>query len=489
MNWIDKQTKIIATLGPNSREYETIIELLKAGVSVFRLNFSHTTAEDAQIFIERIRQARNKLNIPVAIMADIKGPALRLYGYSEELEIQKGDTLTIESRPPEGIETLVSEEPGRVFTNLPMITEISALGQRVLLMDGCVAGEVVGYEQNAIKVKIENAANLRPKAHLTIPNVNYPIPFLSEKDIKDIIFSVESEVEYLALSFVREATDVEEVRRLVARTKTKSGKRPATKLIAKIENAAGLNDAEAIIKAADGIMVARGDLGVEVAIEKVPIVQKELIKMGYLAAKPVITATQMLESMINSPMPTRAEASDVANAVFDSTSAVMLSGETAIGNYPVKVVETMAAIITQVEQRTCDKDHRLNGLLKTSSDDLQSILAQNAVTVAKDCNAKAIVVLTETGHAARLLSRLRPSVPVFAMMKDEMVYHQLAMNWGVFPFLLEESKDILDEIVVSTLKNLKEKGVLATGDRVVYLAGLPLSRRGTTNVIRVETVG
>jgi pyruvate kinase len=355
-------------------------------------------------------------------------------------------------------------------------------------MDGCVAGEVVGYEQNAIKVKIENAANLRPKAHLTIPNVNYPIPFLSEKDIKDIIFSVESEVEYLALSFVREATDVEEVRRLVARTKTKSGKRPATKLIAKIENAAGLNDAEAIIKAADGIMVARGDLGVEVAIEKVPIVQKELIKMGYLAAKPVITATQMLESMINSPMPTRAEASDVANAVFDSTSAVMLSGETAIGNYPVKVVETMAAIITQVEQRTCDKDHRLNGLLKTSSDDLQSILAQNAVTVAKDCNAKAIVVLTETGHAARLLSRLRPSVPVFAMMKDEMVYHQLAMNWGVFPFLLEESKDILDEIVVSTLKNLKEKGVLATGDRVVYLAGLPLSRRGTTNVIRVETV-
>ena len=171
-------------------------------------------------------------------MADIKGPALRLYGYSEELEIQKGDTLTIESRPPEGIETLVSEEPGRVFTNLPMITEISALGQRVLLMDGCVAGEVVGYEQNAIKVKIENAANLRPKAHLTIPNVNYPIPFLSEKDIKDIIFSVESEVEYLALSFVREATDVEEVRRLVARTKTKSGKRPATKLIAKIENAA-----------------------------------------------------------------------------------------------------------------------------------------------------------------------------------------------------------------------------------------------------------
>ncbi len=488
MDRLDIRTKIVATLGPASANPDTIRALLDAGVCVFRLNFSHTVAKEARDLIAMIRDARAALDIPVAIMADIKGPAVRVYGYSQALPVEVGDVLEIESRPPEGIEALVSPEPRRIYTNLPDIDLLCQPGQRVLLMDGCLAGEVVGRSRGAVSVRLGNAASLRPKAHLTIPNVDYPIPFLSDKDIRDITLAVESEVEYLALSFVREVTDIEEVRRLVRRCHTESGRPPATRIIAKIENAIGLANADAIVAAADGIMVARGDLGVEVAIERVPIAQKQLIRTGYLAARPVITATQMLESMIESPMPTRAEASDVANAVFDSTSAVMLSGETAIGRFPVKVVQTMAAIVREVEA-TYDYDGCHKGIPpEIRAGDLPTILSFNAVSVAYQCNAAAIVVLTETGHAARLLSRLRPRMPVFAFMKDDRVYHQLSMNWGVYPFLLEGPEEALDAMVSQTLGVCQRKGALKAGDRVVFLAGLPLSRRGTTNVIRVETV-
>ena len=489
MTRMDMRTKIVATLGPASASAEMVRALVQAGVSVFRLNFSHSTAAAANQLIGIIRAARDDLDTPVAIMADIKGPAVRVYGYSEALPVEVGDVLVIESRPPEGIEVLAAPEPRHIYTNLPDIDSLCYPGQRVLLMDGCLAGEVVEVLKGAVSVRMGNAASLRPKAHLTLPSVEYPIPFLSDKDIRDITLAVESEVEYLALSFVREATDIEEVRRLVRRCRTVSGRSPVTRIIAKIENARGLANADSIVATADGIMVARGDLGVEVAIEKVPIAQKYLIRTGYLAAKPVITATQMLESMIESPMPTRAEASDVANACFDSTSAVMLSGETAIGRYPVKVVQTMAAIIREVEA-TYDNDncHRYMPPEVTSVD-LPNILAYNAVSVAHQCEAAAIVALTETGQVARLLSRLRPCMPVFAFMKDERVCHQLAMNWGVYPFLLEGPEENLDALVSQTFATCKRKGVLKPGDRVVFLAGLPLSRKGTTNVIRVETVG
>jgi pyruvate kinase len=489
MKRTDMRTKIVATLGPASGNPAMVRALVQAGVSVFRLNFSHSTAEAANELIAMIRVARDELDMPVAIMADIKGPAVRVYGYNQALPIEVGDVLEIESRPPEGIEVLVSPDPRRIYTNLPDIDSLCVPGQRILLMDGCVAGEVVGIQRGSISVRVGNAASLRPKAHLTLPSVEYPIPFLSDKDIRDITLAVESEVEYLALSFVREVAYIEEVRRLIRRCRTESGRPPATRIIAKIENAKGLANADSIVATADGIMVARGDLGVEVAIEKVPVAQKRLIRTGYLAAKPVITATQMLESMIESPMPTRAEASDVANACFDSTSAVMLSGETAIGRYPVKVVETMVAIIREVEA-TYDNDDCHRAIPpEVKAGDLPNILAYNAVNVAYQCKAAAIVVLTETGHAARLLSRLRPCMPVFAFMKDERVCHQLAMNWGVYPFLLEGPEESLDALVAQTFDTCKRKGVLKAGDRVVFLAGLPLSRRGTTNVIRVETVG
>jgi len=489
MNMLDKRTKIVATLGPASESPEIVKALLLEGVNVFRLNFSHTAQEEARTVIATIRAARAELKLPAAIMADIKGPAVRVYGYAEALPIEAGTILVIESRPAEGIETLVSPEQLRIYTNLPGIDGLCAMGQRILLMDGYFSGEVVAKGVDSVSVRLGNPGSLRPKAHLTIPHVDYPIAFLSDKDIRDIAFAVDQEVEYIALSFVREATDIEEVRRLIQRSKTASGRKSACKLIGKIESAKGLANSEAIVAAADGIMVARGDMGVEIAIETVPIAQKRLIRTGYLAAKPVITATQMLESMIESPMPTRAEASDVANACFDSTSAVMLSGETAIGRYPVKVVQTMCAIIREVEVVFDYQNYHRSMPPEIRAGDLPAIMSYNAVSVAYECKAAGIVVLTETGHAARLISRLRPSMPIFAFTKDETVYHQLTMNWGVYPFLLSGAGERLDTVVAETIETCVLAGVLKKGDRVVFVAGLPLAKQGTTNMMRVETVG
>jgi len=489
MDRIWKRTKIVATLGPASAKPEVVADLIRAGVDVFRLNFSHSDPVAAKSMVEMIHEARDRLKEPVAIMADIKGPAVRMYGYSDPIALEAGSILIIESKPAEGIESLASPEPGRVYTNLPEIDALCAIGQRVLLMDGYFAGEVESKGRGSVSVRIGNPGSLRPKAHLTIPKVDYPIPFLSEKDIRDITFAAEAEVEYVALSFVRNATDIEEVRRLVQRTRPASGRRPQVKLIAKIESAKGLEAAAEILGAADGIMVARGDMGVEIAIETVPIAQKRLIRDGFLAAKPVITATQMLESMIESPMPTRAEASDVANACFDSTSAVMLSGETAIGRFPVKVVETMSAIIRQVEAEFDYEDFHRDMPPEVRTGELAAIVSYNAVSVAYEVGAAGIVVLTETGHAAQLISRLRPRMPIFAFVKDKTVYHQLAMNWGVRPFLLAGPEESLDALVAETLDTCSYARALRKGDRVVVVAGLPLSRRGTTNMIRVETVG
>jgi pyruvate kinase len=488
MNQSDKRTKIVATLGPASESPEMVRSLIKAGVNVFRLNFSHKSHEEAEAVIAMIREARAELGLPVAMLADIKGPSVRMYGYPKALEIAEGGELWIESRAPEGIEKLVSPEPDRVYTNVPDIDRLCELGRRILLMDGYFAGSVVAKVPGAVRVRLGNPGSLRPKAHLTIPGADYPIPFLSAKDIEDIVFAVGKEVEYIALSFVREATDLEEVRRLVARSKTASGRRPTALLIAKIESARGLANIAGIVEAADGVMVARGDMGVEISVESVPIAQKKIIRTCYLASKPVITATQMLESMIESPIPTRAEASDVANACFDSTSAVMLSGETAMGRFPVTVVETMSRIIRSVELEF-DYEAFLRDAPREEDEDLPMIMSHNAVTTAYQCKASALAVLTETGHAARLLSRLRPRMPIFAFTRDESVYHQLAMNWGVRPVLLPEPYERLDQAVDLVMAELARAEAIGKGGRVVIVAGLPLSRKGTTNMIRVETAG
>jgi len=485
---MEKRTKIVATTGPASETPGMIRDMIREGVDVFRLNFSHKSYEEADKAVAMIREARRELGAPVAIMADIKGPALRLYGYANKLPIKAGDILTIESREPNGIETLVSEQAGLVYTNLPDIDRICSPGQKVILMDGYFAGSVVKRGVKSVAVRIDNDGELRPKAHLTIPGADYPIPFLSDKDIADIHWAVDADIDYVALSFVRCATDIEEVRRLVQRASVASGKRCVVKLIAKIESARGLANVDEIIREADGIMVARGDMGVEMPIETVPIAQKSIIRKGYLAAKPVITATQMLESMIENPLPTRAEASDVANACFDSTSAVMLSGETAMGKYPVQVVRTMRSIIDAVEKQFdyVDFHHDIPPEVKTG--DIPAIMSYNAVSVAYLCNAKALIVLTETGHAARLLSRLRPRMPIYAFLSDERLFNQLALNWGVRPFMHSGAGTRLDAVVDEAVAICKRAKLLAEGDKVVIIAGLPLAQQGSTNMIRVETI-
>lgn len=487
MNILEKRTKIIATLGPASENPETVLALLKAGVNVFRLNFSHKNFEEADAAIAMVRKARQELGVPVAIMADIKGPAIRLYGYASALPIKEGSRLVIRSVIQEKLPAMPPAPEGEVYTNLPEIDLLCVVGQRVVLMDGYFTASVVSILPGAVEIEIGNPGTLRPKAHLTIPNVDYPIPFLSEKDIADIGFAVDRELEYIALSFVRCATDLEEVRRLIGRCHTQSGRRPSPRLIAKIESAIGLSNVDEIVESADGIMVARGDMGVEIAIESVPIAQKKIIRKGYLGAKPVITATQMLESMIENPLPTRAEASDVANACFDSTSAVMLSGETAMGRYPVQVVKTMNSIIRAVESEFDYRGFHADVPASVRSSDLPAIVSYAAVSVAYECNAAAIIVLTETGHAARLISRLRPRMPIFAFLKDEMVYNQLAMNWGVHPFILTGAGERLDTVVAECMEICARAGLVSKGDKVVIVAGLPLARQGTTNMLRVET--
>lgn len=485
---MDKRTKIVATTGPASEKPEIISDLIHEGVDVFRLNFSHKSHEEAERAVGMIREARKRQGMPVAIMADIKGPAIRLYGYDKNLIITAGEEITIESRDSAGIEALISEKRNHVFTNLPDIDRVCSPGQKIILMDGYFTGNVVKRGTKSVVVRIDNEGELRPKAHFTIPGADYPIPFLSEKDIADILWAVSHDIDYIALSFVRCATDMEEVRRLIQRAAVSAGKRSGVKLIAKIESARGLANIDEIIREADGIMVARGDMGVEMPIETVPIAQKSIIRKGYLAAKPVITATQMLESMIENPMPTRAEASDVANACFDSTSAVMLSGETAIGKYPVQVVRTMRLIIDAVEKEFDYVDFHHDIPPETKSGDIPAIMSYNAVSVAYLCDAKALIVLTETGHAARLLSRLRPRMPIFAFLSDERLYNQLALNWGVRPFLHSGTGTRLDAVVYEAVAICKKQKLLEPGDKIVIVAGLPLAQQGSTNMIRVETI-
>jgi pyruvate kinase len=485
---MEKRTKIVATTGPACKDLATIRELIREGVDVFRLNFSHKTYDEANHEVAMIREARKSLDRPVAIMADIKGPAVRLYGYTEQIAIQPGAELTIESADPADIEKLAVKKPMQVYTNLPDIDRICALGQKVILMDGYFTGKVVRKVPRGVVVALENEGALRPKAHLTLPGVDYPIPFLSEKDIADISWAVEQDIDYIALSFVRCETDVEEVKRLVQRTALAQGKSSFIKLIAKIESVRGLENIDEIIRAADGIMVARGDMGVEMPIENVPIAQKQIIRKCYLAAKPVITATQMMESMMENPMPTRAEVSDVANACFDSTSAVMLSGETAIGKYPVQVVRMMRTVIEAVEKEFDYLDFHHDVPPEVQNGDVPAIMSYNAVSVAYRCDAKALIVLTETGHAARLLSRLRPRMPIYAFLTNERLYHQMAINWGVLPLIHSGKGTRLDAVVSEAISICKHKALLKRGDRVVIVAGLPLAHQGTTNMIRVETI-
>ncbi len=476
------KTKIVCTLNSH-QDAELFDQLIEAGMDVARLNFSHMSHKDGIKIANILKEVRKRrTNRALAIMLDTKGPEVRIFGHQHNIDITKDDEIKIRSYLEADIYDQILEADNEFITNLPAIEEKVEIGQKILLMDGLLEGSVIAKDDGCIRVKIRNSGEIRPKGHLTIPNINYDLPFISDKDKADIELAIRNEFEYIALSFVSKKKDIDDVRKIIAKTDSNS----EIKLIAKIENKQAVDNLQDIINASDGVMVARGDLGVELDIEAVPIIQKRIIKQCYLSGKPVITATQMLESMIKNPVPTRAETSDVANACYDLTSAVMLSGETAIGHYPKLVVETMNRIIGKVEA-SFQYDDFFAGLVKERLD-RTSIIAYNAISTAYQCNAKALMVFTLSGYSARMISKLRPGIPIYVFTPIESVYNQLALNWGINPYLIEHVGTDFERMVARAMKLARSEKLLEQGDAVIIVAGLPMGKHGTTNIIRLENV-
>ncbi len=413
------RTKIICTIGPSVNRLEKILELIDAGMNVARLNFSHGTHEEHLHNIELLKEARQRRGVPLAIMLDTKGPEVRLGKIKETVKsLQAGQTWKLVAEEIEGDSETVTIRPGFVLDNFEV-------GMRVLFNDGYVISKVIEKGKGWVLVKIENEGAISSGKGVNVPEVELGLPPVTEKDIQDIHFGCNNDVDYIAASFVRSAAHIQVIRKLLSESKQSD-----ILIIAKIENHEGVQNFDSIVQAADGIMIARGDLGVEVPLSRVPMLQKMMIRKCCLAGKPSVTATQMLESMINNPRPTRAEASDVANAIYDSTSAVMLSGETAMGKYPIEAVKVMKGII-EVAESDFEYKNFFEVHTRNVYHDVPSAVTLATVKTAYSSNAQAIFVLTSKGGTSRLVSRLRPSVPIIAMTPYEKCYHQMALNWGV----------------------------------------------------------
>jgi pyruvate kinase len=470
------RTKCICTIGPSVNTLEKIIELMEAGMNVARLNFSHGTHEEHLEVINRLKEARRLLQKPLAIMLDTKGPEIRIGKIKNgETRLTAGQTWLLVKEEIEGDAQRVSITPSFILDRI-------TAGMRILFDDGYISGHVETVSSEGALVKIENSAIIKSGKGVNVPNTDLDLPAFTEQDIKDIRFGCKHDIDLIAASFVRSPQHVLVIKKLLAEEKKSD-----ILVIAKIENSQGIQNFDTIIQVADGIMIARGDLGVEVPLSQVPKLQKVMIRKCYLAGKPSVTATQMLESMIHNPRPTRAEVSDVANAIYDSTSAVMLSGETAIGNYPLETVYVMASIVKEAEG---DFDYR--GFFDYHSrlvyHDVPSALTLATVKTAYSSNARAIFAFTNSGSTARLLSRLRPAMPIIAMTSNEKCYHQMAFNWGVIPFLSEPCKTI-DEAFSKISAFALEKHLVSNGDLVVVTAGTPFGISGTTNMMIVESIG
>ncbi len=473
-----RKTKIICTMGPATDDDETLRNLMLAGMDVARLNFSHGTHEEALERINRIRRIREELDIPVAILLDTKGPEIRIKSFKNGgVRLKEGEKFTLYTTDVEGDETKVSI----TYKNLPR--DISA-GTRLLIDDGLIELEAVSVKNDRIICEVKSGGVVSNSKGVNVPNVSLNMPYMSQKDIDDILFGIEQDVDFIAASFVRTHEDVLEIRNLL----NKNGG-SEIRIISKIENSEGVENIDAIIKASNGIMVARGDMGVEIPLEDVPVFQKKIIKKTYYAGKVVITATQMLDSMIRNPRPTRAETTDVANAIYDGTSAIMLSGETAVGKYPVETVKTMATIAERTE---CDIDYvkRLsnNTEFNKKGMDVTNAISHATCTTAHDLNASAIIALTFGGGTAHLISKFRPSCPIIAPTTNQKTRRQLNLSWGVLP-IISELRDNSDELFEHAVECAAKTNLLKTGDLVVITGGVPLGMSGTTNIMKVHLVG
>lgn len=469
-----RRTKIVCTVGPAVDTEEKIEKLMLGGMDAARFNFSHGTHESHLATLEKVKRVRDRLGLPIAAILDTKGPEIRIKTFKDgKITLNQGDTFTLTTESLEGDSTRVSVTYNNLHKELTP-------GSPVLIDDGLVGLDVEKIEGTNIICRVISGGDLSNNKSINLPGSNIRLPSMTEKDKSDLLFGIENGFDFIAASFVRKASDIEDIRTLL---KANGGEKIA--IIAKIENREGVDNMEEILKASDGVMVARGDLGVEIPAYEVPPIQKKMIEMSIRMGKTVITATQMLDSMIRNPRPTRAEVSDVANAVFDGSSAVMLSGETASGKYPIESVTTMAKIVEAAEQsinywkRFASRD--------SASADIPSAISHTACMTARDLSARAILAATTSGYTARSIARFMPGCPIAAMTTTEAVRRSLALTWGVRAYLAG-SADSTDRMFSLCSETAKKEGIANIGDRVVITAGVPLGCSGTTNLIKADVI-
>ena len=470
-----RKTKIICTLGPSTDKEGVLRDLIANGMNVARFNFSHGSHEEHLGRLEKLKALREELGKPVAALLDTKGPEIRLKDFKNGVEnLVAGQTFTLTTRDVEGTNEICSI----TYKDLPMDVEPNGT---IMLDDGLIKLQIQTVNDTDIVCTVLNSGKIKNKKGVNVPGVHLSMPYMSQRDKDDIIFGIQQGYDFIAASFVRTAQDVYEIRNLLNQYDSN------IRIIAKIENREGVNNIDSILAAADAVMVARGDLGVEIDFTELPGIQKTIIERSFSFGKPIVTATQMLDSMMVNPRPTRAEISDVANAIYDGTSAIMLSGETAAGAYPVEALKTMSAIAERTEQ----EGFHLRGRTMDSNPGKISVsdaTAHAACLTARDVNAAAIVTVSESGTTARLLSKYRPQQPIIACVMREQVQRQLSLSWGITPLMMPLAHST-DELIEMSTSLAKENGYLHNGELAVVTAGVPVGVSGTTNMIKIHMVG
>ena len=470
-----RKTKIICTLGPSTDKDGVLRELVANGMNVARFNFSHGSYEEHKGRLDMLKAVRAELNKPVAALLDTKGPEIRLKEFKNGVEmLEAGQTFTLTTREVEGTKEICSV----TYKDLPHDVHE---GGTIMLDDGLIMLRIEKVTDTDITCTVLNSGKIKTKKGVNVPGVHLSMPYLSQKDREDIIFGIQNGFDFIAASFVRTAQDVYDIRNLLNEYDSN------IRIIAKIENREGVNNIDSILSAADAVMVARGDLGVEIDFTELPGIQKNIIDRSFSFGKPIVTATQMLDSMMVNPRPTRAEISDVANAIYDGTSAIMLSGETAAGAYPVEALKTMSAIAERTENEPHYRDERFkdaaHGQISVSD-----ATAHAACLTARDVNAAAIVTVSESGNTARLLSKYRPTQPIIACVMNEQVQRQLSLSWGITSLLMGPAKST-DELIEMSTALAQKNGYLHNGELAVVTAGVPVGVSGTTNMIKIHMVG
>ncbi len=467
----EHRTKIVATIGPASRSRDMILKLAKAGMAVARLNFSHGSYDDHAATIRLLREVSKELDHPISLLQDLQGPKIRVGQLPEPMELRPGALLNLVPIHD------FNNKPGTVPIDYPYLADEAEAGIQVLLDDGLLELKVVAIAKEGVQCEVVRGGTLKSRKGVNFPSLSLKLPSVTDKDKQDLAFGLEQGIDWLALSFVRQAEDIRTLKSLLVEHGS-----PNVPVIAKIEKPQAIEQIDEILAECDGIMVARGDLGVEMTPEKVPLLQKKLIRACNQQGIPVITATQMLESMIHNPRPTRAEASDVANAILDGTDAVMLSGESAVGDYPMQSVEMLGRIAIEVEQ-TLQFDN-----LPPATDDETHAISEALTTIDKILEFRHVVAFTTSGYTAGLVAAERPRASIIALTPDPKVYHRLNLIWGVTPILMEKPVNSVEELVHQTDIVLKERNLVDPGDKLLILGGSPVQQTRGTNFLKIHKV-